>query len=87
MSKYLNLRINIFSGEIESDNDDDEELELNRSEDSVEEDSDKIYFLKAQRAEIFKGKIFLFFLCGVCFFFPFFSFLFLFFNKLISELL
>ena len=79
MSKYLNLRINIFSGEIESDNDDDEELELNRSEDSVEEDSDKIHFLKAQRAEIFKGKIFLFFLCGVFFFFlfsHFFSFLF-----------
>ena len=47
-----------MTGEIVSDND--EELELARSEDSVEEDSDKIYFLKAQRAEILKGKIFFF---------------------------
>ena len=87
MSKYLNLRINIFSGEIESDNDDDEELELNRSEDSVEEDSDKIYFLKAQRAEIFKGKFFYFFFV-VSVFFSFFLISFpFFFNKLISELL
>ena len=65
MSKYLSqsFRINIFIGEIESDNDDDdEELELNRSEDSVEEDSDKIHFLKAQRAEIYKGKNFFFFI-------------------------
>ena len=47
-----------MTGEIVSDNDDDEELEQARSEDSVEEDSEKIYFLKAQRAEILKGKIF-----------------------------
>ena len=57
---YINQCINILTGEIVSDNDDDEELELARSEDSVEEDSDKIFFLKAQRAEILKGKIFLF---------------------------
>ena len=53
---YINQCINILTGEIVSDNDDDEELELARSEDSVEEDSDKICFLKAQRAEILKGK-------------------------------
>ena len=55
---YINQCINILTGEIVSDNDDDEELELARSEDSVEEDSDKIFFLKAQRAEILKGKFF-----------------------------
>ena len=47
-----------MTGEIVSDNDDDEELEQARSEDSVEEDSDKIFFLKAQRAEILKGEFF-----------------------------
>ena len=55
-NEYIYQCINILTGEIVSDNDDDEELEQARSEDSVEEDSDKIFFLKAQRAEILKGK-------------------------------